>query len=98
MATGYTLADEGQACTAACDAKELTCDTVMTANNNHAFKRLGLDFSCSSFVSDNPEDPAQPYILISTRVCYGFFGRKSTSCEVSKPGARRLCRCERPGE
>ena len=96
MITGYTLANEGESCQAACEAKGLACDRVMTADGNKVVQRLG--FECSSTVPYNAADPAEPY-MTSSGVCHGFSGSKpSCSCEVSKPAVRRLCRCERPGE
>ena len=95
-ATGYTLADEGESCEAACSANGLTCDTVMTADNNKVLERL--QFSCQSTVAPDPGDKAEPYVLTSTGVCHGLFNQTNTACDVSKPGARRLCRCEKPGE
>ena len=80
---------------ATCEAKGLACDRVMTANGNKVLQRLG--FKCSSFISYNAEDQAEPY-MTSSGVCHGLYGTKpSCSCGASKAGARRLCRCERPG-
>jgi hypothetical protein len=88
------VASESESCKAVCEAKGLACDPVMSANGRKVSQRLGV--TCSSDVPINAEDQAQPYIT-SSGACHGV-GVTHSSCEASKAGVRRFCRCERPGK
>ena len=95
IVTGYTLAAEGDSCGETCVAKGLTCVLVMTANLTNVLERLGE--LCPSFLPYDKEDPSQPYVA-SNGACHGVSDVKFSTCDASKAGVRRLCRCEKPGE
>ena len=92
---GYTLAAEGDSCKETCVTKGLACVLVMTANLTNVLKRLGE--SCPSFLPYDKEDPSQPYVA-SGGACHGVSDVKFSTCDASKVGVRRLCRCEKPGK
>ena len=92
--TGYTVGGSGESCKTVCEGKSLACDPVMTADGSKVLQRLGVD--CSSSVPYNAQDQAEPYIT-SNGVCHGLTSITNSSCEISKPSTRRLCRCEQPG-
>jgi hypothetical protein len=94
LTIGYTLAAEGDSCGETCNSKGLACVLVMTANLTSVLKRLGE--LCPSFLPYDNEDPSQPYVA-SNGACHGVSNVKSSTCDASKVGVRRLCRCEKPG-
>lgn len=92
---GYTIAAAGESCKATCDAEQLACEPLMTANLTNVLKGLGQD--CPSIPPYDAEDESQPYIT-TDGACHGISDVRNTSCDASKSGVRRLCRCEKPGE